>query len=75
MEEFTAETERKGRDCASLLIDWMQPCHRAIGSHVVNCEFILGELFYTQGEIIYFVLRARPGFSQYFFWQAEAMRR
>lgn len=48
MEEFTAETERKGRDCASLLIDWMQPCHRAIGSHVANCEFILGELSYTR---------------------------
>lgn len=77
MEELTTETERKGRDCAPLLIDWMQPCVSSRNRyHVADCEFLLGELFYTgAGEIIYFGLRARPGFSQYFFWQAEAMRR
>lgn len=46
MEELTTETERKGGDCASLLIDWM-PSHRAIGTTSPTVEFILGELFYT----------------------------
>lgn len=48
MEELTTETERKGRDRASLLIDWMQPCFSSHNRyHVAECEFLLGELFYT----------------------------
>lgn len=48
MEELTTETERKGRDCASLLIDWRQPCFSSRNRyHVADCEFLLGELFYT----------------------------
>lgn len=48
MEELTTETERKGRDRASLLIDWMKPCFSSRNRyHVADCEFLLGELFYT----------------------------
>lgn len=48
MEELTTETERKGRDRASLLIDWMQPCFSSRNRyHVADFEFLLGELFYT----------------------------
>lgn len=77
MEELTTETERKGRDCASLLIDWMQPCFSSRNRYfVADSEFLLGELFYTgAGGNNFLGLRAQPGFSRYFFWQAEAMRR
>lgn len=48
MEELTTETERKGRDCAPLLIDWMQPYVSSHNRyHVADCEFLLGDLFYT----------------------------
>lgn len=51
MEELTTETERKGRDCASLLIDWMQPYFSSRNRyHVADCEFLLRGIILHRGR-------------------------